>query len=203
MASAIMHICIAKKVNEKLKKSEKNLLIGSIAPDICKYIDVDRHTTHFTRGESRIPKSKDFIEKYPNFYSSDYELGYYIHLLSDEIWFGEYLKKAFDEKNSAETMSKYENFTEEIYKDYINLNIPLIEYYNLDLKVFYEEFNPISSEVSEVPTEKLNLIVDEMGLILKEEERDAYSIIDLNFAVNYIDETSKRISNDLLRVMLV
>ena len=38
MASSIIHICVAKEVNKYLKRNEKEILIGSIAPDISKQI---------------------------------------------------------------------------------------------------------------------------------------------------------------------
>ena len=38
MASAVIHLCVAKKVNEKLKMNERELLLGSIAPDISKQV---------------------------------------------------------------------------------------------------------------------------------------------------------------------
>ena len=38
MASAIIHLCIAKEINKYLKMNEKELLLGAIAPDISKEI---------------------------------------------------------------------------------------------------------------------------------------------------------------------
>ena len=47
MASAIIHIAIAKKVNEVINKNEKDLYLGSIAPDAAKIVGIDRYLTHF------------------------------------------------------------------------------------------------------------------------------------------------------------
>ena len=38
MASAIIHMCVAKKVNEVLKMDENMIFLGSIAPDISKIV---------------------------------------------------------------------------------------------------------------------------------------------------------------------
>ena len=38
MASAIIHLCVAKCANEILKRNEKEFLLGSIAPDISKQV---------------------------------------------------------------------------------------------------------------------------------------------------------------------
>ena len=47
MASAIIHIAVAKKVNEYLNRNKKELYLGAIAPDAAKIIGIDRKITHF------------------------------------------------------------------------------------------------------------------------------------------------------------
>ena len=49
MSSAIIHIAIAKKVNEVINKNEKDLYLGSIAPDAAKIVGIDRNLTHFIK----------------------------------------------------------------------------------------------------------------------------------------------------------
>ena len=64
MASAIIHLCIAKKVNEKLKMNEKELFLGSIAPDISKQIGESKVKSHFLNtSDSDVPNVFDFLEK--------------------------------------------------------------------------------------------------------------------------------------------
>ena len=38
MASAVIHLCVAKEINKYLKMDEDYILLGSIAPDISKQI---------------------------------------------------------------------------------------------------------------------------------------------------------------------
>ena len=38
MASSMIHMAVAKELNDKLKRDSKSILIGSIAPDIAKLI---------------------------------------------------------------------------------------------------------------------------------------------------------------------
>ena len=47
MASAIIHICVAKRVNAILKMPENLLCLGAIAPDINKQIGKDKKNESF------------------------------------------------------------------------------------------------------------------------------------------------------------
>ena len=47
MASAIIHICVAKRVNEFLNRNEKKFILGSIAPDISKQIGQTITNSHY------------------------------------------------------------------------------------------------------------------------------------------------------------
>ena len=86
MASAIIHIAVAKKLNEQLKMNEKELFLGTIAPDISKHIGQDRKISHFL-DENRIPNLNLFLKKYNNSLNIPFIMGYYIHLFTDYLWF--------------------------------------------------------------------------------------------------------------------
>ena len=86
MASAIIHIAVAKKLNEQLKMNEKELFLGTIAPDISKHIGQDRKVSHFLY-ENRIPNLNLFLKKYNNSLNIPFIMGYYIHLFTDYLWF--------------------------------------------------------------------------------------------------------------------
>lgn len=43
--------------------------------------------------------------------------------------------------------------------DYTNLNIKLIDKYNLDLKIFYNELPQLHNIIEEIPMDKINVIV--------------------------------------------
>ena len=47
MASAIIHICVAKEINKTLQLPEKELFLGSIAPDISKQVGQTKEKSHF------------------------------------------------------------------------------------------------------------------------------------------------------------
>ena len=56
MASAVIHLCIAKEVNKYLNMNLNELLLGSIAPDISKLIGESKEKSHF------LDKKIDVIE---------------------------------------------------------------------------------------------------------------------------------------------
>ena len=47
MASSVIHICVANEINKVLKKDNRKLLIGTIAPDISKLIGESKYYSHF------------------------------------------------------------------------------------------------------------------------------------------------------------
>ena len=47
MASSVIHMCVAKEINKYLNRDEKQILIGTIAPDISKIINESKEKSHF------------------------------------------------------------------------------------------------------------------------------------------------------------
>lgn len=191
MASAIMHLCIAKKINEKLKRNEKELFLGAIAPDLSKQIGDDRSRSHF----GLIPDISLFTAKYSNFVNNDFELGYYIHLLSDIIWQNDYVEKVIINDNvkflsGASTKVLEEDISYLVYNDYTNLNSELIDFYNLPLDLFFDEVITPKTEINEVDISKLQVIVDKMGLILTSAKKEKNYVFDIKSVVDYIDKTA-------------
>ena len=60
MASGLIHICVAKEINKYLKRNEEQILLGSIAPDIAKLINISRDKTHFIDEKKDIPNIENF-----------------------------------------------------------------------------------------------------------------------------------------------
>ena len=143
MASSMIHIAIANEINKVIKKDKKSLLIGSIAPDIGKHVGIEKVISHFEVVDDDIPKLDVFLDKYKAYLNDDFVLGYYIHLYTDYLWFKYFIPDFF--KNSyvykLDGTKEYldgEKACYYIYNDYTNLNIKLIDEYNLDLDIFYE-----------------------------------------------------------------
>ena len=134
MASSLIHISVAKEVNKYLNRDESQLLIGSIAPDIAKLINISKDITHFVDEEKNIPNLDRFLNKYGSYLNNDFVLGYYIHLYTDYIWFKYFVPSLIDDNKIIKLNNKKENFdekkfTEYVYDDYGSVNKKLIDIY--------------------------------------------------------------------------
>ena len=84
-----------------------------------------------------------------------------------------------------------------IYSDYTNLNIKIIEDYNLDLSLFYEDFQIPKTSIKEIPIEKLDILINKMGIIIENtKENKAYSF-DITLVKEFIDKISDEIIKEL------
>ena len=201
MASAVIHLCIAKEVNKYLKMNEKLILLGTIAPDISKQIGQTKEISHFLDHsyEDDIPNIDRFLAKYKDELTKPFEMGYFMHLLTDKYWFRDYVYK-FIERYAKENNKKdltYTALKELIYGDYTNINIDLISHYNLALDLFYEDFKYPTSKITEIPIDKLPIIVEQMGIIIEESKEEKTFVFDTEDIIKFIDETVKYIIKDI------
>ncbi|MGM1046993.1 MAG: zinc dependent phospholipase C family protein [Bacillota bacterium] len=125
MGSRIMHLIIANRIAECLSIEDRTpFLLGSIAPDAVSPKDL----SHFFKGEvqdySRYIDYKGFLHKYSSQVESHYILGYFTHLIADDIWL-----KGFNLpwlKNRMEANKEIYNL---YHNDFRLLNGKLLEYY--------------------------------------------------------------------------
>jgi hypothetical protein len=201
MASAIIHLCVAKEVNKVLGMDEKLLFLGTIAPDLSKQIGQSKEISHFLdhSNEDDIPNIDRFLNKYEEELRNPFEMGYFIHLLTDKYWFRDYVYK-YIERYSIESGRKdltYSALKKLIYDDYTNINIDLIDKYGLSLELFYDKIDYPTSKITEIPMDKLPIIVEKMGLIIEESKEEKTFIFDTYDIVKFIDETAKYIIRDV------
>lgn len=201
MASAIIHLCIAKKVNEIFKKNQKEFLLGSIAPDISKQIGKTKTESHFLDSEdTNIPNLNKFLKKYKtSLKNNDFDLGYYCHLFADKIWFESFLPKYYDLNNNILYYNNGKKLTihknkllKLLYNDYNNLNIKMTDCYNLDLSLFYEEMPIIKTEIDEIPIDKIKIIIDTMGIIIENSYERPLIVFKKEDICKYINETADK-----------
>ncbi len=132
MASALIHISVAKEANKILQKNEKEFILGSIAPDIAKQIGKKKKDTHFINGDNNIPDLEAFLLKYKDSLDNSFNLGYYCHLFTDFLWYVFYVLKyqigetLYYRDGHSKEMS-FDEVVSEVYQEYTNLNIKLIE----------------------------------------------------------------------------
>lgn len=210
MASSVIHICVAKEVNKYLKRDEKKLLIGSIAPDISKQIGETKVRSHFLveNPDASIPNMKSFLDKYENNLNDDFVMGYYIHLYTDYLWFKyfitEFVKENYVYDLDGEKLVLTENEkTDYIYNDYTNINIKLIDMYNLDLSMFYEEIPKFKNIIKEIPMDKINIIIDKTGIIIENSKEGKNYVFDERIVSNFIKLSTDYLVDNLKNMKLI
>lgn len=207
MASSIIHIAVANEINKILKKDTSKLLIGSIAPDISKIVGETKEKSHFLDDvNDDIPNMERFLEKYKNNMNDDFVLGYYIHLYTDYLWFKYFMTEITDKKiitklDGTVVEIDEDKLCEYVYNDYTNLNIKLIDRYNLDLKIFYNEIPNIKSIIEEIPMDKLNLVIDKAGVILANTKEQKEYVFDIQNVEKFINLSIELISADLNKIL--
>ncbi len=201
MASAIIHLCVAKEINKYLKMDENYLLLGSIAPDISKQIGETKEISHFLdhSNEDDIPNIDRFLLKYRSELNNPFEMGYFIHLLTDKYWFRDYVYKFIDRytQDKVKKNVTYTALKDLIYNDYTNLNITLIDNHNLNLDLFYNEIEMPKSKIIEIPVDKLDILIEKMGIIIEDSREEKTFVFDSNDIEDFIQSTVKYIIRDI------
>ncbi len=204
MASAIIHLAVAKKVREKMEvDNPKDYYLGAIAPDIAKQIGQTKDKSHFIINTPKdIPNIKLFVKRYPTFRYNSFDLGYYTHLFTDKIWIESFISR-LTENTSIKLLDGtiFETTPEEImnmiYSDYTNLNIKVIEEYDLDLSLFYEEFIPPKTNIKEIPINSLDILINKMGLLIENSKQEKNYTFDIEMIKEFIEEASNKIIEEL------
>lgn len=86
MPTQMMHVAIAKKVNEKLELEQDLLYVGCL---MTNWTNVEYHISHFkkaTDGIEGLSNPDDFYNKYQNKLNDPIVIGYLIHILTDRFW---------------------------------------------------------------------------------------------------------------------
>lgn len=205
MASCIIHLAVAKELEKKLNITNKNdYYLGSIAPDLAKFVDEDRAISHFLNDrEKDIPFIQRFIDKYSNYKSNDFDLGYIIHLYTDKYWKKDFIDSVISNNSVRLLDGTIINMIDKdmnniIYSDYTNLNIQLIDEYELGLSLFYEEFKKPKTSIDEIPTDKLYILLNEIGVLIENTEEKKAIIFDYDLTKKFISDTVDKIYSKLI-----
>ncbi len=204
MASAVIHIAVAKEINKDLKMNEKELFLGTIAPDISKQLGESKVKSHFLPNDKTdLPILDKFLDKYKNNLNNPFIMGYYIHLFTDYLWFKYFIPEITNSSDYIKVLSgnkikcTKEEIEKLIYNDYTNLNISLIEEYDLDLSLFYEDIEIPNIKFDEIPLDKLQVIVDQMGIIIENSKKEYTYSFNIDNVKQFIGLCKKIISNDI------
>lgn len=209
MASSVIHMAVANEINKIIKRDNAKLLIGSIAPDISKNIGESKTKSHFLDNEyDSIPNIDRFLNKYKNSLSDDFVLGYFIHLYTDYLWFKYFIPEISSRdyitkldgtvvKCTGNMMSKY------IYNDYTNINIQLIEQYDMDLKIFYNEPPKLDNIIQEIPMEKIKVIIDQASIIIENSKEKKEYIFNIDNIKVFVKTSVNLILSKLYELGLI
>ena len=205
MASSMIHIAVANELNKTLNKDNKKLLIGSIAPDIAKLIGRTKIVSHFQDKDDDLPNLNKFLSKYKSDLSDDFVLGYYIHIFTDYLWFKYFVPDFYENGIIYKLDGTIENISVDrkinyFYNDYTNLNINLIDEYNLDLSIFYEDIPKLKDIIKEIPMNKIYVIIDQAGIILENTKESKSYIFDMNLVNKFIKTSVDYILSNLKEI---
>ena len=174
MASSIIHMAVANEVNKVIKRDNSAILIGAIAPDISKQVGETKLKSHFLNNlDDQVPNMDKFLNKYKKYLDDDFVMGYYIHLYTDYLWFKYFMPEIFDKDiitkldGTKVKCSSYQMASLYIYNDYTNLNSRILDEYDMDLSIFYNELPEFKDIIEEIPMDKIKIIVDKAGLIIE------------------------------------
>lgn len=205
MASAIIHLCVAKKINNYLQMDERTLSLGAIAPDIAKQIGEPKNKSHFMKendSEDCFPDCDSFVKKYRSELDKPFEMGYLIHLLTDYYWFKYYIKRYISNYSKDKDIT-YTAIKSLIYNDYTRLNQRLIDDYMLDLYFFCNEITLPESKITEIPMDKLQIIIDKMSIIIQSSKNSKLVLMNEDEIIDFIEHISNVIIDDLNKYGLI
>ena len=144
----------------------------------------------------------EFLSKYKDKLDDDFVLGYYIHLYTDYLWFKYFIPNIIKGNYIKELDGTLVEYTEKtfkyyVYNDYSNLNNQLIDRYNFPMKIFYEEIPYIPNIISEIPIDRLNLIVDKTGILIEESKKGKKYLFKIDDIITFIESSKKAILKEL------
>ena len=199
MASLVIHIAIASEINKEIKHDYDKLLLGSVAPDISKELEQSKFYSHFLDGsDDNIPNIDKFLTKYQNNLNDDFVLGYFIHLYTDYLWFKYFIPEIYQKdvikKIDGTSIKCVGRMVDTyIYNDYTNLNSELLDYYKINLDVFYKELPQIENIIEEIPIDKIKVTIDKALMIITKSREHKNYIFDTENIKTFITTSTELI----------
>ena len=82
---------------------------------------------------------------------------------------------------------KEDMLNEYIYNDYTNLNIRLLEEYNMDLSIFFNDIPHLDNIIDEIPMDNISIIVDKVGIIIQNTKEQKELIFDIKNIKTFVN----------------
>ena len=170
MPTPMMHIAIAKKVNEKLSLEEDLLYIGCL---MTNWTNVEYHISHFKEeheGIEALSNPDKYISKYQDKFIDPIVIGYLIHLLTDRYWNKYMLNNVYLYNNENEVVGIKT-------KGKKDLNLSQVSKYELKKKTYdnYENYLKGKNLVDSIKEKVLALPhLDEIKITIEELDQKIY-----------------------------
>lgn len=196
MPSTIMHLCVAKLVNKKIKSlSKESFYLGAIAPDYIQVLGLDKKITHYCNYESEDKNQYVDFEKIEKLYKekfslNDFDIGVYVHLITDDIWIKYLEKNKYLENDDLEKREK-------LYEEYDKLNLRLIRDYDIkynELNDWYKEKkSEVISNIEEIDIEKIEYVFEKLKKVLEKTYSENEEMFKYSNVTTFINKTAKEI----------
>lgn len=157
MGSRMMHYCISAVLMKQMKIEDSQFLLGGLAPDVYESSTGKKEHSHFTKKDSNGISYIDyrgFYEKYLTAGKPPFHLGYYCHLITDDIWLKDiYYKKIkwLPADQKVEAKQRY-------YRDFWRLNGRLRDHYAVELV----PLQACRQDIGEIDSSLLELLIGEL-----------------------------------------
>lgn len=191
MSSRMIHLAISKKICEELNLHVGKFNFGNLLPDLYQE-DKGKDSSHYRIKKETYEESKSdryqyydfdrFFSNYSDKINNEIYLGYYCHLITDEMWIQKiYIKYMRDkDRKKKYDLQKY------YYDDYLKINHWVKQKYNLKNIIEIDSY-----EIEYVDKEKNCNLLELLKKDFSVEDVDSdLLILDLDEIYKFIDETS-------------
>lgn len=125
MPSFVIHLAIAEEYMKKHKNEIKNkeeFRKGVIAPDITN----NKYESHYDNYKEKHVGLLPFLKQNDININSEYGKGYFMHLLSDELFYHNMFKKEYNYimENDLDFYNDYDCLNDKLLKKYKNVKLP-------------------------------------------------------------------------------
>lgn len=204
MGSRIMHLAIGKLIKNELNYGDR-FLLGNLLPDAHEKSHEAKALSHFKLREvdwerRRFLDYKRFASKYKEILLDEVYLGYYCHLISDEIWLGDIFTKYIPSENEIERNKSLEKY----YRDFTRLNYVLIQKYNITNDVTFYYGESVES-IEEINKKLLRIILEELEIDFLGRDIGCLDleILRIEDIINYIEKCVRVAINNIKELKLL
>lgn len=209
MASWIMHLVVANEIAKHFDIEKKRFNLGNLLPDACPKVRGAKDKSHFRivkepyeTSTSEVYQYYDydrFLNKYGGMMQDDLFLGYFCHLMTDELWIQDIYIKYMRDEHRRKRIDQKANY----YHDYDVLNLYIRDRYNyhsIELADDLESEN-IGARVAlidEVESSELPRMLELLNDYTKVSyENEDLLLFKMNDVFNFIDNASSQIVDQI------